>query len=170
MSWIKKKRIFIYFSLFDKMAPTKDFRAAVVSLFDAGKKPMDIFNELQSLGCSRNFVYYTIKRYNETNSVEELPRCGRPRSVRTVVNVKVIRERIRRNPYRTRKNRLYRRTFHEYRWIEYWSMILSWRSTVDVKYIILTSVFVKWEWYDVRTFWRDTIRKISSSPMRKYVQ
>lgn len=64
---------------------------------------MQVFSEIQSLGCSRNFVYYTIKRYKETGSLEDRGRCGRPRSVRTPANIKVIRERIRRNPCRTQK-------------------------------------------------------------------
>ncbi|CAH1645012.1 unnamed protein product [Spodoptera littoralis] len=64
---------------------------------------MDIFRELKSFGVSRNFVYYTIKRYQETSSLHDRQRSGRPRSVRTLANIKIIRERLRRNPCRTQK-------------------------------------------------------------------
>ena len=36
-----------------------------------------------------------------TNSIEDRPRTGRPRSVRTAARIKRIREKIRRNPART---------------------------------------------------------------------
>ena len=85
------------------MEGTKELRATVVSLFKAGKKPMDIFREVKTFGVSRNFVYYTIKRYKETSSMQDRQRSGRPRSVRTPANIKIIRERLRRNPCRTQK-------------------------------------------------------------------
>lgn len=85
------------------MEGTKELRATVISLYKAGKKPMEIFRELKTFCVSRNFVYYTIKRYKETSSVQDRQRSGRPRSVRTPANIKIIRERLRRNPCRTQK-------------------------------------------------------------------
>lgn len=85
------------------MAGKKQLRSTVISLYEAGAKPMEIFNQLKSIGASRNFVYYTLKRYRETQSINDRPRTGRPRSVRTPANIKLIRERLRRNPCRTQK-------------------------------------------------------------------
>lgn len=85
------------------MEGTKELRATVISLHMAGKKPVDIFRDIKCFGVSRNFVYYTIKRYKETNSLKDRHRSGRPRSVRTAANIKIIRERLRRNPCRTQK-------------------------------------------------------------------
>lgn len=86
--------------LYLKMA-TKELRASVVSLYRSGMCPMDIFKKLKNLGISRNFVYYTINKYNKTGSTADRPRSGRPRSVRVPNNIKLIRERLRRNPCRT---------------------------------------------------------------------
>lgn len=46
------------------------------------------------------FVYRTIQRFVETGTVEDRPRSGRPRSVRTPELVKTVAARIRRNPVR----------------------------------------------------------------------
>lgn len=64
---------------------------------------MEIFNQIKCLGASRNFVYYTLKRYRETSSLDDRPKSGHPRTVRTPANIKLIRERLRRNPCRTQK-------------------------------------------------------------------
>lgn len=74
-----------------------------MSLHKAGKKPMEIFKLIKCLGASRNFVYYTLRRYRETSSIDDRQRSGRPRSIRTPANIKLIRERVRRNPCRTQK-------------------------------------------------------------------
>lgn len=103
MSSIRKNKFNCYYSFVVQMARTKDLRSTVISLKKAGKKPMEIFRQIKCLGASRNFVYYTLKRYKDTCSLDDRPRSGRPRSVRTAANIKLIRERLRRNPCRTQK-------------------------------------------------------------------
>ena len=49
----------------------------------------------------RKFVYRTIKRFQDTNSVKDKPRSGRPVSVTTTKMKKVVRSRILRNPRRS---------------------------------------------------------------------
>ena len=51
-------------------------------------------------GC-RMFVIRTIKRYQETGSVEDRTRSGRPCTVVTPKVCKAVREQIRRNPRRS---------------------------------------------------------------------
>lgn len=85
------------------MAGTKGLRSTVIYLHKAGKKPMEIFRQIKCLEASRNFVYYTLKRYRETCSLDDRPRSGRPCSARAAANIKLIRERLRRNPCRTQK-------------------------------------------------------------------
>lgn len=79
----------------------KEFRNIVIKKFLNGLLPGAIFRELKHLGLKRNFIYYTIKRYKETSSVEDRRRSGRPRSKRTPAVIKIVRERIRRNRQRS---------------------------------------------------------------------
>lgn len=73
-------------------------RAAVIALHREKKTPSEIFKLVKHLGIKRLFVYRTIKRFSETNSIADRARSGRSRSVRTPALVKAVRERIRRNP------------------------------------------------------------------------
>lgn len=81
----------------------KENRIAVIALHKVGMEPNAIFKTLHTLGISQMFVYRAINRYNETSSVCDRKRSGRPRSVRTKKLVKAVRERIRRNPVRKQK-------------------------------------------------------------------
>lgn len=76
----------------------KENRIAVIALHKVGMEINAIFKTLHTLGISKMFVYRAINRYNETSSVCDRKRSGRPRSVRTKKAVKAVRERIRRNP------------------------------------------------------------------------
>lgn len=76
-------------------------RNAVIALHLGKKSTMDIVRELKHLKIDRWFVYRTIKRYNETGSVNDRPRSGRPKSATTKKIVKKVRERIRQNPRRS---------------------------------------------------------------------
>lgn len=78
-------------------------RVAVIALHKCGHSPTVIFKLLRNLEISLMFVHRTIKRYAETSSVEDLPRSGRPRSVRTPALVKAVKARILRNPVRKQK-------------------------------------------------------------------
>lgn len=81
----------------------KEDRVAVIALHRCGHSPKTIFNLLQMLEITKRFVYRTIKRYNESSSVDDKKRTGRPRSVRTPGVIKAIQARIARNPVRKQK-------------------------------------------------------------------
>jgi len=63
----------------------------------------DILKELKKYKISRQFINRTIKRYNNTGSVHVTKKRKRKCTVRTSNFVKVIRERIRRNPRRSQR-------------------------------------------------------------------
>jgi inhibitor of nuclear factor kappa-B kinase subunit alpha len=73
-------------------------RELVVKLFLKNEPPRDIFKKLKVLGVNRRFIFRTIKRFKETGSWKISPKPGLKRSVRTPHAVKLVRERIRRNP------------------------------------------------------------------------
>ena len=73
-------------------------REAILSLHRAGKKQVSI---AKSLGVTQSTVSKALKRYNEQGNFKDRSRGGRPRSKRSASKVKVIRERIRRNPKRS---------------------------------------------------------------------
>lgn len=52
---------------------------------------------------TKKFVYRTIKRFNELNTIDDKPRSGRPREKRTNAAVKAVAQRICRNPLRKQK-------------------------------------------------------------------
>lgn len=76
-------------------------RNAVIALFLGKKSQIAIVRELKHLKINKSFVSRTIKRWNETGSVNDRPRSGRPKSATTKSTVKKVRERIRRNPRRS---------------------------------------------------------------------
>ena len=75
----------------------------MITLLQSGKSNSFIFKALKPLGISRMFVWRTIKRYRETSSVDDRPRSGRPRTVRTDKAIKAVAARIRRKPLRKQK-------------------------------------------------------------------
>lgn len=79
----------------------KQYREIVVKRFLHGERPGDIFRLLKPHGVKRNFVYKTIRRFQETASTKDRARSGRPRSARTPRVIKVVRERIRRKKNRS---------------------------------------------------------------------
>ncbi|KAA5578489.1 helix-turn-helix domain-containing protein, partial [Acinetobacter baumannii] len=81
----------------------KENRIAVIALHKVGMDPSVIFQTFQKLGISLIFVYRTINRYNNTSSVEDHKRSGRPRAVRTTKADNAVKARIRRNPIRKQK-------------------------------------------------------------------
>lgn len=72
-------------------------RNAVIALYLGKKSTMQIVRDLKHLKIHKSFVCRTIKRWNETGSVKDKPRSGRPKSATTKSTVKKVRERIRRN-------------------------------------------------------------------------
>ena len=56
-------------------------RAAVIKLFQAGHEQKQILNHLKMPNGRRMFIYRTIRRYQETGTVEDKVRSGRPSSI-----------------------------------------------------------------------------------------
>ena len=76
-------------------------RCAVVELHRVGKSASEILKEFKLPKSRRSFVYRTIQRYNETGSVNDRNRSGRPRTATTPEVKKKIASRISRNPRRS---------------------------------------------------------------------
>lgn len=79
----------------------KTIRNIIIKKYLAGSTGAQIFKALKNTEISRAFVYKVITRYKETGTNADRQRSGRPRSVRTPQAIKVVRERIRRNPERS---------------------------------------------------------------------
>lgn len=75
-------------------------RATVMNLHEQGFSPSKI-QKMCGMKFSLSFVYKTIKRYNETNSLKDRARIGRPRSKSTARAIALVKGRIRRNPRRS---------------------------------------------------------------------
>jgi len=58
---------------------------------------------LKQLKITKEFVYWTIKRFKEFNTIDDKPRSGHPREIRTNAAVKAVAQRIQRNPLRKQK-------------------------------------------------------------------
>ena len=67
-------------------------RSAVIQLFLNGASHAKIFRDLGSTKYSRSFISRTVKRFKETGKIEDKPRFGRPRTIRTGANVRKIRQ------------------------------------------------------------------------------
>jgi inhibitor of nuclear factor kappa-B kinase subunit alpha len=78
-------------------------RVGVIALYKAGHQPTKIIKLLKNIGVKKQFVYDTIKRYQDTGSTEDRPRTGRPRSAKTPKMIRKLKARIRRNPFRKQK-------------------------------------------------------------------
>ena len=76
-------------------------RNVVIALHLGKKSPIQIVRLLKHLKINERFVYRTIERYNETGSVNDRPRCGRPKSATKKSTVKKVKKRINRNPRRS---------------------------------------------------------------------
>ena len=73
-------------------------REQIKILLEQNVSVENIIRKLDHLKLNRRFVYRVAKQYRETKSIAVKPRTGRKRIVRTKKLIKVIRERIRRNP------------------------------------------------------------------------
>lgn len=76
-------------------------RNAVIALHLGEKSVMEIVRALKHLNINRKFVYRTIKRWNETGSVNDRPKSGRPKSATSKNTVKKVKKRVDRNPRRS---------------------------------------------------------------------
>ena len=75
MTILPKKGFCIIF--FISLAMERD-RTSVIHFFLRGKSPGEIMKALEIPQKRRKFVYRTIKRYQDTGSVVDKPRSGRP--------------------------------------------------------------------------------------------
>ena len=76
-------------------------RSQIISLFQAGLSASDILKQMKNENINRMFIYRTIKRFKDTQSVNDRPRSGRPKSARTPKLKNNVQCRIRRNPRRS---------------------------------------------------------------------
>lgn len=81
----------------------KENRIAIIALHKVGFAPMDIFKTLKKLGINRMFIHRTINRYIKDGRIDDNPRSGRPRDIRTKNAICAVRNRINRNPRRHQK-------------------------------------------------------------------
>ena len=73
-------------------------RSAVIELYKTGHSNPEIVKSLKS---NNMFVSRTISRFTDTGSIQDRPRPGRKRTVRTSTLRKNVQLRIRRNPARS---------------------------------------------------------------------
>lgn len=76
-------------------------RKFILEHHEKGMTPPEIFKLGKKLEINRMLIKRTIDRYQETSSIEDKPRSGRPRTSRTPKLIKNVREKIRRNPRRS---------------------------------------------------------------------
>ena len=67
----------------------------------AGKRPMEIFKELASVGVKKDFVYRTLRRYRNTGTVDTQQGRASNRTATGATNVKKVRDRLRYDPGRS---------------------------------------------------------------------
>ncbi|CAO4366563.1 unnamed protein product [Caenorhabditis nigoni] len=80
------------------MARSSVHRSSIIDLHKRGKTNTEI---RLALGINKMTVWRAIKRWQETGDDQDRSRSGRPRTSITPERVKVVRERIRRNPHRS---------------------------------------------------------------------
>ena len=76
-------------------------RGMIVELHRAGWKPYAIFKKFKKF--RKQFVYNTIKRYREHQTIKDQPRLGRPCSVRTKKLVNNVKKSVSRNACRSQR-------------------------------------------------------------------
>ena len=76
-------------------------RELVLNLHLKGFKQIYIYRALKKFDINLKFVHRTVKRYNTTGTIKIKQKTGRKRSVRTKRLVKLVRDKIRRNPERS---------------------------------------------------------------------
>jgi len=82
----------------------KENQLIVKKFFEQHLSTSEICKRVKPMGINRMFVWRTVKRLQETGSINNRPGSGRPRTTRTKDRVKRIREKIRRNPERLARN------------------------------------------------------------------
>lgn len=100
--------LFITYPILKEQSPTQPEKTAmdikynaVIAFHLSGKRQKDIVSELQHLNIQRNFVYRTIKRYNETGSTNKRNNSGPKRTARTTAMISKLKKRLQRNTRRS---------------------------------------------------------------------
>ena len=106
MRWILLYNIYLFFCI--KLVIYWDIlkmeqRHTIEYFHNQGLRPCQIFNQLKKFGMKRDMVYRTVKRLNETGSVADRTRSGRPASVVTKKMVASVRAWIIRNPAQSQR-------------------------------------------------------------------
>lgn len=78
-----------------------ELRQLILRKHQEGKENHQFRKELVDLNVSKKMVKSTLKRFYETGQLTDRKRSGRPRTGRTPSKIKVVRERLRRNPARS---------------------------------------------------------------------
>ena len=73
-------------------------REAIIQLHCAGRTTSEIITLLK---VAKSTVSYTVKIFKKLGTSEDRPRSGRPRTSRSKKTIKIVQERIRRNPTRS---------------------------------------------------------------------
>lgn len=73
-------------------------RELIIDLHKKNIRNIDIFRKLCGIGVNKKLISRTIKRFKETGTFRTKKKPGRNKSIRTPKLIKVVRERIRRNP------------------------------------------------------------------------
>jgi len=76
-------------------------RKFIIEHHKKGLQPSEIFKLGKTLNINLMLIKRTVDRYQETSSIEDRARSGRPRTSRTSKLIKNVREKIRRNPKRS---------------------------------------------------------------------
>jgi inhibitor of nuclear factor kappa-B kinase subunit alpha len=77
------------------------YREEIIKLFMEGRRQCEIVRELAPLKISHQLVSKTIQRYKELGNSKNRRRSGRSRSAITARIIKIVRNRLRRNPQRS---------------------------------------------------------------------
>lgn len=80
-----------------------ELRHTIKVLHEEGLKPSEIVHRLKNHQVHRSLVYRTLKRIEETGTVEDRARSGRPRSARTKRMRECVRARVTRNPAQSQR-------------------------------------------------------------------
>ena len=78
-----------------------EIRSTIISLFMAGNSNGEIFRILKNQNVGRRLIHRTIQRFKDTGTVQDRPRTGRSRIIRTRNLKEKLRKRIARNPRRS---------------------------------------------------------------------
>lgn len=81
--------------------PKIDDRIVIKKHYERGMTIKEIVKLVRPIGIKQRFVYRTVKRLQETGSIKDRKRSGRPRTARTKERIRRVQMKIQRNPQRS---------------------------------------------------------------------